>query len=119
MPAIRAGERILACPACVKEKSLIPISSRPVPLITPSFIRAKRAHTPKAAVEIEPLRLVENYGAVIRQAREKLGLTQAELAMKIAEKLSVIKKVEAERLKPDERLAQKLERALKIRLIEE
>lgn len=67
----------------------------------------------------ESLQLAEDYGTIVRQAREKLGLTQSELAMQIAEKLSVIKKIETGRLKPDERLAHKLERALKVKLLEE
>ncbi|MEM3617021.1 MAG: helix-turn-helix domain-containing protein, partial [Candidatus Bathyarchaeia archaeon] len=63
------------------------------------------------------LELVDDYDVKVRQAREKLGLTHEELGKKINEKVSVLKKVETRKIKPDDKLAAKLEHALRIRLL--
>lgn len=120
LPAIKGGKRFLACPLCVKERGLIPVSTHPVPVVTAkvSYVTVRK-QVKRVTPPLEGHHLIEDFGAVVRQARERLGLTQAELAKQISEKLSVIKKIEAGRLKPDELLARKLERALKVKLIEE
>lgn len=74
----------------------------------------RRAVAPAAPLGEEEL--VEGYGEVIRRAREKLGLSQEELAKLVKEKLSVIKRVEAGRMEPPKQLAEKLEKVLKIKL---
>lgn len=65
----------------------------------------------------EERELLENYPAIIRQAREKLGLTHEELSRRIAERESVLKKIESGKLRPDDKLVEKLQRALKVRLV--
>ena len=62
--------------------------------------------------------LVEDYPERIRKAREKLGMTQEELAKKILEKKTVISKLERGEMHPDEKLIKKLEKALGIKLTE-
>lgn len=62
--------------------------------------------------------LVEEYPKLIRQARERLGLRQEELARRLLERASVVKKLEAGDLRPDERLIRKLQRVLNVRLTE-
>ncbi len=62
--------------------------------------------------------LVEDYPHVIREARERLGLTQEELAKRILEKRTVISKIERGEMRPDEKLIKKLEKALNIKLKE-
>ncbi len=63
--------------------------------------------------------IVANYSTLIKSAREKLGLKQEEVAKKIAEKESTIHKLESRIIKPNLELARKLERFLKIKVIEE
>lgn len=66
---------------------------------------------------LEPeLELRIDFHRVIREAREKMGLSQEQLGLRIAEKTSVIKLLESGRLKPNIILARKLERFLKIQL---
>jgi len=73
----------------------------------------------KKTVENEVIELIkDNYGLIIKKAREKLGLKQEELAKKINEKTSVIHKLENELIDPSLKLAKKLEGFLRIRLIE-
>jgi len=63
--------------------------------------------------------IVENCSSLIKKKREALGLKQKELAKKIAEKESVIHKLESGAIEPNISLARKLEKALSIRLLEE
>jgi len=62
--------------------------------------------------------MVDDYGAKIRKARQRMGMTVEDFARKINEKESVIKKLEKEELNPDRKLIQKLTGALKIELLE-
>jgi putative transcription factor len=73
----------------------------------------------KARKETESVQLiVDGYSKIIKSAREKTGLKQEELAKKIAEKESIIHKLESGIMKPDIPLARKLEKFLRITLVE-
>ncbi len=65
------------------------------------------------------LEVVEDYSSIIRRAREARKLTQEELGRKINEKVSVIARLEAGKMKPSVEIAKKLERALDIKILEE
>ncbi|MCI0496696.1 MAG: multiprotein bridging factor aMBF1, partial [Thermoplasmata archaeon] len=60
--------------------------------------------------------LVEDYAALIRTARQRLGLEQEELGQRIGEKRSVIQKLETAAMVPSDALIRKLERFLDISL---
>ena len=62
--------------------------------------------------------IVDNYFVLIKNARGKLNLTQKELALKLNEKENLLSKVESGNLKPNLDLAKKLEKFLKIKLVE-
>ncbi len=62
----------------------------------------------------EGIELVENYGRKIKEAREKVGLKQAELAKRINEKQSLLRKIENEEIIPNEEVRRKIERVLKL-----
>jgi putative transcription factor len=61
---------------------------------------------------------VDNYSQVIRKARETMQLSQEDLCRKIAEKVSVLQKIESGRFVPDDSLVKKLEYALRIQLLQ-
>lgn len=63
--------------------------------------------------------ITEDYANIIKSAREKKGLTQKDFARMIAEKESLIHTIESEKHKPSMPLARKLEKALKIKLVEQ
>lgn len=62
--------------------------------------------------------IVSDYAILIKNTREKLGLKQEELAKKIAEKKGSIHKLESGRMKPSLAQARKIEKFLKISLVE-
>ncbi|UCD40388.1 MAG: TIGR00270 family protein [Candidatus Bathyarchaeota archaeon] len=84
---------------------------------------AKRLPQPMLAARKKPvklqetLELVEDFSFRVRQAREKLGLSQEDLGRKLNEKVSLLRKIESGKMAPDHRLAEKLGRALKIKLL--
>ncbi len=80
----------------------------------------KKTEKVKTAPDKERVQIiVDNYSSLIKKKRESLGLKQKELAKKIAEKESVIHKIESGHIEPNINLARKLEKDLSIRLIEE
>jgi putative transcription factor len=80
---------------------------------------AEKAAEEKAKKETETMQIITpNYSSIIRKAREKQGLKQEELAKKIAEKESVIHKLESGIITPAIPLARKLEKFLRIKLVE-
>lgn len=62
--------------------------------------------------------IVEDYAELVKKAREKNKMTQAELAKAIAEKETILHKIESGRMAPSVTIAKKLERFLGIKLIE-
>ena len=60
--------------------------------------------------------LVDDYGARVRKAREKLDLKQSELARLINEPESLVHRIELGKMEPDEVLVKKLEKKLNIKL---
>lgn len=62
--------------------------------------------------------LVENYNQIIRQEREKRGWSQEQLAKKIQEKESLIRKIENAEITPDPEVVAKIEKLFGIKLKE-
>lgn len=62
--------------------------------------------------------IVENYGKLIKNAREKLGLSRSVVAEKINEKESYLERIERGELTPTFAVARKLEKELGIKLLE-
>jgi putative transcription factor len=73
---------------------------------------------PKIDFENEEYDLVENYGEIIAEARNKMNISIEELAKKIGEKESLVRKIEKEDIRPSDKVIDKLERFLKIKLRE-
>ena len=80
----------------------------------PSHTRTPIESLPKA---VEDSDLVEDYSHIVKDAREKLGLSQTDLAFKAKEKLTVIQKIELGKIVPTMRLTMELEHILRIKLL--
>ncbi len=61
--------------------------------------------------------IVDNYSKIIREKREKMGLKQKEFAKFLAERESLIHKMESGSYKPSIELAKKLEKQLGVTLV--
>lgn len=68
--------------------------------------------------EEEEYELVDDYKTIIRHAREKNKLTQKKLGEKIYERESVIAHIESGKMVPDNKIANKLEKTLHIKIME-
>ena len=106
--AIVEGVLINVCHNCSRFGRVVSIKK--------PFVEPKRMISVQHREETEDI--VDNYAEIIKQSREKKGLKQEELAMNIAEKESIIHKIETGSLKPSFQLARKLEQFLNIKLIE-
>ncbi|MBW2997975.1 multiprotein-bridging factor 1 family protein [Candidatus Woesearchaeota archaeon] len=62
--------------------------------------------------------IVPNYNVLIKNKREQLGLKHEDFAKKINEKESVILHIESKKFEPSLKLTRKIQKFLKIRLIE-
>ncbi len=62
--------------------------------------------------------IIPDYAGIIRKARESHGLTIEELASKIMEKSTLLRKIEREELVPEDTIRKKLETELGIKLTE-
>ncbi len=65
----------------------------------------------------ESMELVDDFGGKIRRARETLGMSHEDLGKKISEKVSVLRKIETSKMTPNNLLTEKLQHALRIKLM--
>jgi putative transcription factor len=80
--------------------------------------RQRRMQTKDIFEGTASVALIEDYGKVIRRAREKKGMDMESFAKSISEKKGTLEKVEAQNLVPNDQLVKKLEKALGIKLTE-
>jgi len=111
------GAELFVCSRCARGRTVVAVLN----LSQSSGTRAARraiAVRRQRASEADEYVVVEGYGEVVRKAREKMGLTREALAAMVGEKESTIRRIEAEQLEPTLQLARKLEKVLKVKLLE-
>jgi len=107
------GTELNVCKNCAKYGKVI---EKKVPVKEqPRKERAKPAEPEKEVIQV----IVPDFAQRIKNKRESLGLKQEELAKKISEKESLIHNLETGTFEPSISLATKIEKFLKIKLIEE
>lgn len=106
--AIIEGTELTVCDKCAKHGKIL---RKPKPII-------KTKQEPQKKHEITE-KIIPNYSQKIRKARVKNNMTQEEFAKKLNIKESLLHKIENSAFKPSIPLARKLEKNLKINLIEE
>lgn len=74
--------------------------------------------TKKPEIKEPVYTFIQGYGSRVKNAREKLGLKQEEMAKRLNERESTLHQIESEHLKPSMALATKLEHALHIHIID-
>ncbi len=103
-------------PQPVKTQPARPFASQPSHARSPSHNQGLRPRPrPQPPVPQDTI-LDENYGEIIRRAREERGMTPEQLAKKLNEKESVIRRVEEGKLRPPELLINKLEKELEVKI---
>ena len=112
------GAIVVACPRCARlgKPYVAPPSHRMRPRAPLVQYSAKPTRSAPRET-LEELEVVEDFSARIRKAREKIGLTQDDLARRIKEKLSIIQKIESGKITPDMKLCRELEHSLRISLL--
>jgi putative transcription factor len=98
------GEKVKEVPKEVNEIPRNKLKPRP------------RMMTHTQQINLEEMEIVPDYALTIKKAREKMGLSQDDLARRVNERASVISLIESGKMKPSILIGQKLERALKIDL---
>ncbi len=127
--AIIEGARLTVCVECSKHgKVILPQEEAEIErkaAASATSMAPKRANAPIVMVQKKPAipqvaittEIVEDYHVKIRAAREKLGLSHEDLGKKINEKASVLRHIETGKMAPNNLLASKIERTLKITLM--
>lgn len=110
------GATLIVCQKCSSLGTRLPgFPNQTVrPRQVQSHTHAPIERLPKAVEESD---LVEEYSVIVKEGREKLGLTQQDLAFKAKEKLTVIQKIEIGKMLPTMRLSKELEHILRVKLL--
>ncbi len=98
------GATMTVCESCAK------LGER---VSAPHVFASRREKDPEFSKED----IVQNYASLVKNAREKKGWTQEQLARELLEKEFLIQRIEQGRMQPTIFLAKKLQRALGIQLI--
>ena len=107
------GVELDVCPACASFGTVLR-KAPPIPSMAQQKQRAMRVVVPQPKE-----RLVADFSERIRKQREKRGLTQEEFARKLAERQSLVQKMESGSYVPSLDVARKIERILEVKLVEE
>lgn len=108
LEAIIEGTSIKVCASCKKFGRVVSrIKENVLPVV-------QKKHVEDIPVEL----IVGDYGLKIKTARERLGKTQDELAQLLNEKVSLLRKIETGQFEPPLDTVKKMERVLKIQLVE-
>ncbi len=118
------GSRLSVCPGCARFGEDYRSSSAGGAPVTQSVIeerlerREKRMKSKDIYAGTASVELVDDYGGVIRAAREAKGMDIEQFSSSILEKKGTIAKIESNSLVPDDKLVKKIEKALGIKLTE-
>lgn len=129
MPQVResiiSGARMMVCPSCARfGESVSTAAFKPGAPVTQSVIdqrlerRERRMQSKDIYAASSSVEIVDDYGGVIKRAREAKGMDLKTFANDIQEKQGILAKIEANDLIPEDRLLKKIEKALDIKLTE-
>lgn len=111
------GSKLQVCKACARHGTAVVVDKKAKTTLggeQVQFVKAKRRLYEQMDLVIEEgMEIGEEYGRKIKEAREKAGLKQAELAKRINEKQSLVRKIENEEIIPSKEVWGKIEWVLK------
>jgi len=117
------GSRLLVCARCSnlgepdlkrEERTFDSTLPTPKPLGVPKAAKPTSTRLPR---EVEELEISDDFPNIIKRAREKIRMSQQDLARAVKERLSIIQKIELGKMSPDLKLTHELEHTLKVRLL--
>ncbi len=108
------GAEMSVCEHCGKYGAIIQTPNKTLNNPVRNFPTRQPLPPRKEVLQI----IVPEYSQLIKQARESMGLNQEQFAKKLNEKASIMSKMESGNFKPSIDLARKLERLLKIELVD-
>jgi len=115
------GARLTVCTDCSKHGKLAweeepkpKAETKPKGPRMPVHVQIQKPAAPSVDTSLE---LVQDFHELIREGREKLGLSHEDLGKKLNEKVSLLRKIETGKMAPNNNLATRLEHVLKIKLI--
>ena len=110
------GSMLNVCPRCIGYGNAVEIKQPNKEEVRQKLTFRTKSNFSKS-YGVEDDIIVSDYSVRVKKSRLKLGKTQDDVAKAIAEKVSVLQKVELGSLEPPLKLAKKLEQFFKIKLI--
>ena len=114
------GARLFICSECAQFSTATWRLSKTLRRTTPEY-QTSRLSTIRRNISsrfTEELDLVGDFGLRIRKGRMKLKLSHEDLSRKIGAKVSILRKLETKKMVPTQALAERLERFLKIKILQ-
>ena len=113
--AIGASE-LRVCKSCARYGTVVEEKKARGTAEVPLLARTKKKSKLYEQMDLDieaGMETVEDYGRKLKEARERAGLKQTELAKRINEKQSLLRKIEHEEIIPSEEVKKKIERVLR------
>ncbi len=116
------GAKMIVCPNCAQygkrivENPQTPSTRKPS---TSTPVNKTKSRVYDKEIEEPSTEIAEDYAIKIHQARMRKNLTQEKFAQKIHERGSLIRRIEAGKIKPPIPLARKIEKFLGIKIVNE
>ena len=112
------GVKMMACPNCMKFGQGIEIKSESFKPTDKTILQRIRKPKEKDVYKEMNKELVSDWNNLIKNTREKKGLSREDLGFKIGERTVTISKIENGDLRPSDKMIEKLEKELNITLVE-
>ncbi len=119
--AIVEGTLLSLCDKCVRFGEVVQMNQVPKEVVDKrlDYYRTHRYSSMSLPPDFSGEdNIVKDYAERIKKAREKTGKTQEEIALDLAEKSSILQKIESGHQEPSLKLARKLEQFFKIQLVQ-
>jgi len=114
--AIVEGSMLNVCKDCLKYGDAVEIK-KPDQERVERALKVRNWREQSSSEAIEEDMIVKDYGLQIKKARLRMNMKQEDAAKAVAERVSVLQKIEAGSLEPSIKLARKLEQFFNLKLI--